>query len=166
LGASRVRDRFEQAQAAELHTHLRDEIDGLSAPPWRPGSARSRRARADANQPARRDDGFEMKGQHHLDQRPRTAPTSATRRCCAGPLRSSDRGRTVRPRGSRKIREVTREASRSRGRSTVDVLRGQTPGFNGADPLEPPRQTRRRCSPPGKGKRDIAQDSSRKGSCE
>ena len=134
VGASRVRDLFEQAkQASPLHRlHGRDRR--RRPPPRRGPRRRPRRARADAEPAPRRDGRVRAEGQHHPDRgdepprhpRPGAAPPR--------PLRPADRRRPARPqRPPEDPRGALRRASRSRARSTSTRSPPGRPGFTGAD---------------------------------
>ena len=96
VGASRVRDLFQQAKDATPghHLHRRDRRGG---PPARHGPGRRpRRARADAQPAARGDGRLRAATTPWCSSPPRTAPTCSTPPCCA-PAASTARSWWTRP---------------------------------------------------------------------
>ena len=96
VGASRVRDLFQQAKDAAPghHLHRRDRRGGPPAR-HRPGR-RPRRARADAQPAAGGDGRLREQRLRACSSPPRTAPTCSTPRCCA-PAASTARSWWTRP---------------------------------------------------------------------
>ena len=134
VGASRVRDLFEQAkQNSPLH-HLHGRDRRRRPPSRRRPRRRSRRARADAQPAAGRDGRLRDEGQHHPDRRHQPArhprPGAAAPRA-ASTARSSSTGPTGS--GRKKILEVHTRGKPLAREIDVDALAGQTPGFTGAD---------------------------------
>ena len=107
VGASRVRDLFEQAKAERPGDHLRRRDRRRRPPPRRRPRRRPRRARADPQPAARRDGRLRRQGQRHPhrgDQPPRHPRPGAA---APGPLRPADRRRRPRPaRAATQILEV------------------------------------------------------------
>nr|BFE67302.1 hypothetical protein GCM10020092_006030 [Actinoplanes digitatis] len=93
VGASRVRDLFEQAKANALgHRLRRRDRRGRPAPRRRHGR-RPRRARADAQPAARRDGRLRHQGRRHPHRRHQPARHPRPGAAAPGPLRPPDPGR-------------------------------------------------------------------------
>ena len=132
VGASRVRDLFEQAKQNALH-HLHGRDRRRRPPPRRRPGRRARRARADA-QPAPGGDGrLRDEGQHHPHRRHQ--PPGHPRSRAAAPGRFDRQIVVDRPdrKGRAKILEVHTRGKPLAREIDVDALAGQTPGFTGAD---------------------------------
>ena len=97
VGASRVRDLFEQAKQASPCIVFMDEIDAVGRHRGAGPRRRSRRARADAEPAARRDGRLRDEGQHHPDRRDEPARHPRPGAAAPGPLRPADRRRPARP---------------------------------------------------------------------
>ena len=147
VGASRVRDLFEQAKANAPGHRLRRRDRRRRPPPRRRPRRRPRRARADAQPAARRDGRLRRQDQRHPhrgDQPPRHPRPGAA---APGPLRPPDRRRRPRhdrppphPRGARPGQAAGRPASTC---SPSPAARPASPA-----PTSPTCSTRPRCSPP------------------
>ncbi len=128
VGASRVRDLFEQAKqnSALHHLHRRDRR--RRPPSRRRYGRRPRRARADAEPVAGRDGRLRDEGQHHPDGRHQPARHPRPGAAAPGPLRPPDRRRPSRPRGPQgRSSRSTPRASRWPGRSTSTRWPGRPP---------------------------------------
>jgi cell division protease FtsH len=133
VGASRVRDLFEQAKQNSPCIIFMDEIDAVGPPPRRRHGRRARRARADPQPAPRRDGRLRGQGQHHHDRGHQPARHPRSRPAAPGRF---DRQVTVdRPdrKGRAKILEVHTRGKPLAKEIDVDALAGQTPGFTGAD---------------------------------
>jgi hypothetical protein len=147
VGASRVRDLFEQAKANAPAIVFIDEIDAVGRHRGAGSGRRPRRARADAQPAARRDGRLRRQGRRHPHRRhqPARHPRPALLRPAASTARSPSSVPTSRA-GTRSCR-CTRRASRSRLRSTC----ARSPGARPASPAPtwPTCSTRPPCSPLG-----------------
>ena len=144
VGASRVRDLFEQAKQNSPVHHLHGRDRRRRPPPRRRPRRRSRRARADAQPAAGRDGRLRDEGQHHPDRRHQPARHPRPGAAAPGPLRPPDRRRPARPaRAARRSSRSTRAASRWRGRSTSTRWPARRPASPA--PICRTWSTRRRC---------------------
>ena len=134
VGASRVRDLFNQAKAVAPAIVFIDEIDAVGRHRGAGLRRRSRRARADAQPDARRDGRLRGEGRRSSSSRPRTARTCSTPRCCA---RAASTAHVIvdRPdvQGARAILEVHTKGEAARPAVDLDALAAGRPGFTGAD---------------------------------
>ena len=134
VGASRVRDLFNQAKETAPGDHLHRRDRRRRPPPRRRHGRRPRRARADAQPDARRDGRLRPQGRTSSSSRRRTAPTSSTRRCCA-PVASTARSASTPPtsRAASSILEVHGRGKPLADGVDLEVVARKTPGFTGAD---------------------------------
>ena len=134
VGASRVRDLFEQAkQNAPVH-HLRRRDRRRRPPARRRPRRRPRRARADAQPAAGRDGRLRRAPGRHPDRRDQPARHPRPGAAAAGPLRPADPG--VRPGPGRPpggAARCTPRASRWPRTPTSRPLAKRTVGMSGAD---------------------------------
>ena len=164
VGASRVRDLFEQAkQNSPLH-HLHGRDRRRRAPPRRRPRRRPRRARADAQPAARRDGRLRGEGQHHHDRGHQPARHPRPGAAAPRALRPPDRRRPPRPQGPREdprgphARQAAREGDRHRRARRPD------PRLHRRRSLEPDQRGRAARRPAPASARS-ARKSSRRGSC-
>ena len=99
VGASRVRDLFEQAKAAAPGDRLRRRDRRRRPPPRRRPRRRPRRAGADPQPAAGRDGRLRRPDRRDPDRRHQPARHPRPRAAAARPLRPPDRRRPARPRG-------------------------------------------------------------------
>ena len=134
VGASRVRDLFEQAKQNSPVHHLRRRDRRRRPPPRRRHGRRARRARADAEPAARRDGRLRRHAAASSSSPRPTGPTSSTRRCCA-PAASTARSRSRRPTSpvGAPILQVHAKGKPMAGDADLDGLAKRTVGFSGAD---------------------------------
>jgi cell division protease FtsH len=133
VGASRVRDLFEQAKANAPAIIFVDEIDAVGRHRGAGlGGGHDEREQT-LNQLLVEMDGFDVKATSSSSPPP-TAPTSSTRRCCA-PAASTARSSSTAPtsRAARRSSRSTPAASRWPDDVDLEVLARRTPGFTGAD---------------------------------
>ncbi len=97
VGASRVRDLFEQAKQAAPCIVFMDEIDAVGRHRGAGLGGGPRRARADAEPAPRRDGRVRAEGQHHPDRGHEPARHPRPGAAPPGPLRPPDRRRPARP---------------------------------------------------------------------
>ena len=134
VGASRVRDLFEQGKSARAlhHLHRRDRRGRPAS--RRRARRRSRRARADAQPAARRDGRLRVERRRHPHRRHQPARRARSGAAAPGPLRPPDRGRRAgRARAARGSSGCTRGRSRSRPTCGSSTIAKGTPGMAGAD---------------------------------
>ena len=126
VGASRVRDLFEQAKQASPCIVFMDEIDAVGRHRGAGlGGGHDEREQT-LNQLLVEMDGFELKDNIILIAAT-NRPDILDPRSAPGPLRPADRRRPTRPGRPEKILEVRRRASRSRRRSTSTPWRPGRP---------------------------------------
>ena len=146
VGASRVRDLFEQAKQA-LAVHRLHGRDRRRRPPSRRRPRRRpRRARADAEPAARRDGRLRDEGQHHPDRRHEPARHPRPGAAAPGPLRPADRRRPARPERPPQDPRGAHEGQAARRRRSTST---RSPPARPASPAPTSRtsSTRPRCSP-------------------
>ena len=128
VGASRVRDLFEQAKANAPAIVFVDEIDAVGRHRGAGLRRRPRRARADAQPAARRDGRLRRQGRRHPDRRHQPARHPRPGAAAPRPLRPPDRRRPARPRrAARASCGCTPAASRSPPTSTSTSSRAARP---------------------------------------
>ena len=134
VGASRVRDLFEQAKKAQPRHHLRGRDRRGRPPPWRRHGRRSRRARADPQPDAGRDGRLRRHHERHHDRGHQPARHPRPRACCA-PAASTARSASTPPtsRAGRRCSRCTARASRLSPEANLTAIAKRTPGFTGAD---------------------------------
>ncbi len=163
VGASRVRDLFEQAKQNSPCIIFMDEIDAVGRHRGAGlGGGHDKREQT-LNQLLVEMDGFEMKDNIIL--------IAATDRAdildpaLLRPAASTARSSSIAPTGSgrKKILEVHTRGKPLGREIDVDALAGQTPGFTGADCRT--SSTRPRCWRPATASARSPRTSSRKGSC-
>ena len=133
VGASRVRDLFEQGKEERAVHHLHRRDRRRRPAPRRGPRRRPRRARADAERPARRDGRLRHERGRH--PRRRDQPARRARPGAPAPGRFDRRVVVDRPdlRGREQILKVhTRKTPLSENVDLSIIARG-TPGFSGAD---------------------------------
>ena len=144
VGASRVRDLFEQAKenAPGHRLHRRDRR--RRPPPRRRHGRRSRRARADPEPAAGRDGRLRRPRRRHPDRRHQPARRARPRAAAPGPLRPADPGR--RPRPGRPAPDPPGPRARQAARAGRRPAR-RSPGVRRASPAPTWRtsSTRPRC---------------------
>ena len=134
VGASRVRDLFEQAKAVGAGDRLRRRDRRRRPPSRRRPRRRSRRAGADAQPAARRDGRLRRRQRrdpdrgHQPARHPRPGPAAAR---AVSTARSSSIGRTSTAAG--RSSTCTPAGKPSPTTSTSHVIARRTPGFTGAD---------------------------------
>ena len=96
VGASRVRDLFEQGKKNAPCIVFIDEIDAVGPSPRRRPGRRARRARADAEPAARRDGRLREQRRRHPGGRDQPARTCSIRRCCVPAVSTAASWSTVR----------------------------------------------------------------------
>ena len=134
VGASRVRDLFEQAKQSAPCIVFIDEIDAVGRHRGAGlGGGHDEREQT-LNQLLVEMDGFEHRRTASSSSRRRTARTCSIPRCCA-PAASTARSSSTGPTSTaaRRSSRSTRRASRWRRRSISTRFAGRTPGFTGAD---------------------------------
>ena len=142
VGASRVRDLFEQAKANAPGDRLRRRDRRRRPAPRRRPRRRARRARADPQPAARRDGRLRRQGRRHPDRRDQPARHPRPGAAASGPVRPADRGRPARTcRAARASCGCTPAASRSPRTSTSTRSRGGRPASPA--PTWPTSSTRR-----------------------
>ena len=164
VGASRVRDLFEQAKQASPCIVFMDEIDAVGRHRGAGlGGGHDEREQT-LNQLLVEMDGFELKDNIILiaaTNRPDILDPALLR---PGSLRPPDRGRPARShRPPRRSSRCTRRASRSPRRSSS--TRSRPALLASRAPTSPTSSTRPRCSQRAAAGRRSARRSSRKGSC-
>ena len=97
VGASRVRDLFEQAKANAPAIVFVDEIDAVGRHRGAGLRRRARRARADPEPAAGRDGRLRRQGRRHPDRRHQPARHPRPGAAAPRPVRPADRGRPARP---------------------------------------------------------------------
>ena len=144
VGASRVRDLFEQAKkVGTLHRVHRRDRRGRPPARRRP-RRRSRRARTNAEPVARRDGRLRSEHRRHPDRRDQSPRRARSGAAASGPLRPSDRGRPRRrqraaPRSSRCTPRTSRSPKRSRSTRWPNARRASPA------PISRICSTKRRC---------------------
>ena len=92
VGASRVRDLFEQGKSHAPCIIFIDEIDAVGPAPRRRARRRTRRAGADPQPAAGRDGRLRVQRRRHPDRRDQPARRARSGAAPAGPVRPPDRG--------------------------------------------------------------------------
>ena len=134
VGASRVRDLFEQAKENAPGDRLHRRDRRRRPPPRRRHGRRSRRARADAEPAAGRDGRLRRPRRRDPDRGHQPAGRARPRAAAARPVRPPDRRRHARPAGPLPDPQGARaRASRWPRTSIWKASRGVRPGFTGAD---------------------------------
>ena len=137
VGASRVRDLFEQAKQNAPGDHLRRRDRRRRPPPRRGAGRRARRARADAQPDARRDGRLRRQGQRHPHRGDQPARHPRPGAAAPRPLRPPDRGRRARPaRAASDILEVHAQGKPMADDVDLHAVAKRTPGFTGRRPGE------------------------------
>ena len=164
VGASRVRDLFEQAKQAIAVHHLHGRDRRRRPPSRRRPRRRPRRARADAEPAARRDGRLRDEGQHHPDRRHEPARHPRPGAAAPGPLRPPDRRRPARPQRPPEDPRGALEGQAARGRDRPRRARRRDAGVHRRRPREP-RQRGGAARGAPRQEDDRAGATSRKGSC-
>ncbi len=134
VGASRVRDLFEQAKENAPAIVFIDEIDAVGRHRGAGMGGGHDEREQTLNQLLVEMDGFDVQRRRHPDRRDQPARHPRPRAAAAGPVRPPDRRRRARPRGAaRRSSRCTPRASRSPRTSTSPAVARRTPGFTGAD---------------------------------
>ena len=134
VGASRVRDLFDQAKRNAPCIVFVDEIDAVGRQRGAGLGGSPRRARADAEPDPGRDGRLRHQHQRHRHRRHQPARRARPGAAAARPLRPPGGARPRRTStAARRSSKSTPRASRSTRRSTWTSLAKQTPGFSGAD---------------------------------
>ena len=117
VGAARVRDMFQQAEAKAPCIIFIDELDALGKTRGIERRRRPRRARANAQRPAGRDGRLRLQQRRDRDGRHQSARNARSGPAASRPLRSPRAGRSARrprPRGDSQSPRAEREARRRR----------------------------------------------------
>ena len=146
VGASRVRDLFEQAKENAPGDRLHRRDRRRRSPPRRRHGRRPRRARADPQPAARRDGRLRRPRRRHPDRRHQPARRARPGAAAPGPLRPPDPGRRPRPRRPRADPPgaLARQAA---GPGRRPALASPAVRRASAAPTWPTCSTRPRCSP-------------------
>ena len=133
VGASRVRDLFDQAKRNAPCIVFVDEIDAVGRQRGAGLGGSPRRARADAEPDPGRDGRLRLEHQRHRHRRHQPARRARPGPAATGPLRPP--GRAARPdiKGRKAILEVHAKGKPFDKNVELDVLAQQSPGFSGAD---------------------------------
>ena len=135
VGAARVRDMFQQAEAKAPCIIFIDELDALGKTRGSEHRRRARRARANAQRPARRDGRLRLQQRRDRDGRHEPAGNARSGPAAARPFRSARAGRSARrprPRGDPR-RSTCRTSSSIRAGRSEGGRRASRRGFVGAD---------------------------------
>ena len=134
VGASRVRDLFEQAKQNAPCIIFMDEIDAVGRQRGAGlGGGHDEREQT-LNQLLVEMDGFELEGQRHPDRGDQPARHPRPGAAAPRALRPPDRRRPPRPRRPRGDPRGPRASGKPLAEDVdLDALAGQTPGFTGAD---------------------------------
>ena len=133
VGASRVRDLFEQAKANAPGDHLRRRDRRRRPAPRRRHGRRARRARADAQPAARRDGRLRRQGRRDPHRRHEPAGHPRPGAAAPGPVRPADRRRRARHGGPQGDPAVHAKGKPFAPDVDLDSIARRTPGFTGAD---------------------------------
>ena len=147
VGASRVRDLFEQAKANAPGIIFVDEIDAVGRHRGAGMGGGHDEREQTLNQLLVEMDGFDARGRHHPDRRDQPARHPGPGAAAARPVRPADPGRrSPTSRAGRRSWRCTPRASRS-PRTSTSCRWPSAPSACPA-PTWPTSSTRRRCSPP------------------
>ena len=153
VGASRVRDLFDQGKKHAPCLIFIDEIDAVGRQRGRRARRRARRARADAQPAPRRDGRLRFERGHYPDRGHQPARYPGQRPPPAGPVRPPDRRRHARRRGPGGDPQGPRQARPARRRCHAQGHRPFDARLLGGRPGQPGQRGRPRRSPqrPGQG---------------
>jgi cell division protease FtsH len=133
VGASRVRDLFEQGKKNAPCIIFIDEIDAVGRHRGAGLGGGTRRARADAEPVAGRDGRLRVQRRRHPDRRHQPARRARSGAAAPRPLRPPRGGGPARCRGREEGLACTSRRSRHGDDVNLNVLARGTPGFSGAD---------------------------------